>query len=140
MLQHLNLHVFSPRQKKFILNTDASDWDSASTTSKNLPVYKPEEEMKGESSAPLPIVQEHVTESVTEPQEAANTEGEEGKESFLFATRPLPSPRSFKPRTSTQPKNQPQTHINKESIRKPMSDEGERELCLFKPRKHAFVF
>ncbi|XP_053541774.1 ankyrin repeat domain-containing protein 26 isoform X8 [Ictalurus punctatus] len=109
---------------------DASDWDSASTTSKaskNLPVYKPEEELASETPLPLPVVQgqEHPRASVAETEGAANTKKEEGKESSLLRTRPLPSPRSFKTLTSTQPQPQPQpqTHIHKESIKKPMSDE-----------------
>ncbi|XP_060742708.1 ankyrin repeat domain-containing protein 26 [Tachysurus vachellii] len=92
---------------------DASDWDSASTASKcskNLPVYKPEEESRSETLAPLPGVQgQERRPSFTEPQGAAN------------ATRPLPRPRSFKSHTSAQP--QPQTHVNKESNKKPISDE-----------------
>ncbi|MCI4381927.1 hypothetical protein PGIGA_G00257550 [Pangasianodon gigas] len=104
---------------------DASDWDSASTTSKaskNLPVYKPEEELASETPVPLPVVREQeLRTSVAETQGAANTKKEEGKESSLLGTHPLPSPRSFKPLTSTQP--QPQTHIHKESIKKPVSEE-----------------
>ncbi|MCJ8736043.1 hypothetical protein PDJAM_G00254300 [Pangasius djambal] len=106
---------------------DASDWDSASTTSKaskNLPVYKPEEELASETPVPLPVVREQeLHTSVAETQGAANTKKEEGKESSLLGSRPLPSPRSFKPLTSTQPQPQPQTHIHKESIKKPVSEE-----------------
>ncbi|XP_053093161.1 ankyrin repeat domain-containing protein 26 isoform X8 [Pangasianodon hypophthalmus] len=106
---------------------DASDWDSASITSKaskNLSVYKPEEELASETPVPLPVVREQeLRTSVAETQGAANTKKEEGKESSLLGTRPLPSPRSFKPLTSTQPQPQPQTHIHKESIKKPVSEE-----------------
>ncbi|XP_047675761.1 ankyrin repeat domain-containing protein 26 isoform X9 [Tachysurus fulvidraco] len=103
---------------------DASDWDSASTTSKcskNLPVYKPEEELRSETLPPLPGVQgQERRPSFTEPQGAANATMKEGIEPSLLGTRPLPRPRSFKSHTSTQP--QPQTHVNKESDR-PISDE-----------------
>ncbi|XP_060770671.1 ankyrin repeat domain-containing protein 26 isoform X3 [Neoarius graeffei] len=106
---------------------DASDWDSASTSSKaskNLPVYKPEEEMARETPVPLPVVREQeLYTSVAETQRAANTKKEEGKESSLLGTRPLPSPRSFKPLTSTPLQPEPQTCTHKESIKQSMSDE-----------------
>lgn len=121
--------------KDLILNTDASDWDSASTgskCSKNLPVDKPEEELRSETLAPLPGVQRQERRpSFTEPQGAANATMKEGKEPSLLGTHPLPRPRSFKSHTSMQP--QPQTHVNKESNKKPISDEGKPELCLIKP-------
>ncbi|GAA6089790.1 ankyrin repeat domain-containing protein 26 isoform X5 [Tachysurus ichikawai] len=104
---------------------DASDWDSASTgskCSKNLPVDKPEEELRSETLAPLPGVQRQERRpSFTEPQGAANATMKEGKEPSLLGTHPLPRPRSFKSHTSMQP--QPQTHVNKESNKKPISDE-----------------
>lgn len=73
---------------------------------------------------PLPVVQEQeLRPSFTEPQGAATTRKEEGKESSLLGNRPLPSPRSFK----SLPQTQPQTHIDKESNKKPISDEGEQD-------------
>lgn len=78
----------------------------------------------------LPVVREqelHTCVAVT--QEAADTNKKEGKESFLLGARPLPSPRSFKPLTSTQAQPQPQTRIHMESIKKAMSDEGERKFA-----------
>lgn len=77
-----------------------------------------------ETPVPLPVVREQEPHTcVAETQKAANTKKEEGKESSHVGTRPLPSPRSFKSFTSTQ--IQPQTRIPMESIKKPISDEGE---------------
>ncbi|KAK3526644.1 hypothetical protein QTP70_030857 [Hemibagrus guttatus] len=127
VMEELGLGDVDDLEEKQQIPADASDWDSASTTSKaskNLPVYKPEEELASETLVPLPVVQEQeLRPSFTEPQGAANTRKEEGKESFLLGTRPLPSPRSFKSLTSTQPQPQPQIHIDKESNKKPISDE-----------------
>ncbi|KAI5100382.1 ankyrin repeat domain-containing protein 26 isoform X2, partial [Silurus meridionalis] len=95
---------------------DASDWDSASTTSKaskNLPVYEYREVFKSEIPAFLPVAQE----------QDLHTGKEEEKESSFLRTCPMPSPRSFKPLTSTQIQPQPQTHIHKEFFKKPVSDE-----------------
>lgn len=95
--------------------------------------------MARETPVPLPVVREQeLYTSVAETQRAANTKKEEGKESSLLGTRPLPSPRSFKPLTSTPLQPEPQTCTHKESIKQSMSDEGERELCFFffKPVKH----
>ncbi|KAI5627115.1 ankyrin repeat domain-containing protein 26 isoform X1 [Silurus asotus] len=95
---------------------DASDWDSASTTSKaskNMPVYEYREVFKSEISAFLPVAQE----------QDLHTGREEEKDSSFLRTCPMPSPRSFKPLTSTQIQPQPQTHIHKEFFKKPVSDE-----------------
>ncbi|KAM9495742.1 ankyrin repeat domain-containing protein 26 isoform 1-T2 [Clarias gariepinus] len=102
---------------------DASDWDSASTTSKaskNLPVYKHEEELVNETPVSLPVVQEQELHTSVE---AAKTKKEEGKESPVLKTRPMPSPRSFKPLTSLQPEPQLQKVTHMESVKKPISDE-----------------
>lgn len=115
-----------------LLNTDASDWDTSTTSkaSKNLPVYKPEDELASETLTPPPVLQEQqLCPSVTEAQGASNIKKEGENESSVLGTRPLPSPRSFKPFSSTQPQPQPQTRINKEPIKKPVSDEGKAFLC-----------
>lgn len=83
--------------------------------------------MVSETPVPLPVVREQeLHTSVAETQGAANTKKEEGKESSLLGTRPLPSPRSFKPLTRTPPQPEPKTRIHKESIKQSVSDEGER--------------
>ncbi|KAF5907568.1 ankyrin repeat domain-containing protein 26 isoform X1, partial [Clarias magur] len=106
---------------------DASDWDSASTTSKaskNLPVYKHEEELVNETPVPLPVVQEkELHTSVAETHGDAKTKKEEGKESPILKTHPMPSPRSFKPPTSIQPEPQLQKVSHMESVKNPISDE-----------------
>lgn len=120
--------IISSQTKYPIFNTDASEWDSASTTSKaskNLPFYKLEEELASETSVPLPIVREQeLHTSAAETQAAANAKNEEGKESSLLGNRPLPSPRSFKSLPSKQHQPQPPTRIQKELFKKAMSDEG----------------
>ncbi|TSK13388.1 Ankyrin repeat domain-containing protein 26 [Bagarius yarrelli] len=107
---------------------DASDWDSASTTSKaskTLPVYKPEDiKLASKTLLPLPDLQkQQLPSSVTEPRGTASIKKEEEKESSVLGTRPLPSPRSFKPFSITQSQPQPQTRISKESINKSVSEE-----------------
>lgn len=71
----------------------------------------------------LPVVQEQELHTSVE---AAKTKKEEGKESPVLKTRPMPSPRSFKPLTSLQPEPQLQKVTHMESVKKPISDEGER--------------
>ncbi|XP_058263439.1 ankyrin repeat domain-containing protein 26 isoform X7 [Hemibagrus wyckioides] len=123
VMEELGLGDVDDLEEKQQIPADASDWDSASTTSKaskNLPGYKPEEELVSETLVPLPVVQQQeLRPSYTEPQGAATTRKEERKESSLLGNRPLPSPRSFK----SLPQTQPQTHIDKESNKKPISDE-----------------
>ncbi|XP_072528004.1 ankyrin repeat domain-containing protein 26 isoform X5 [Salminus brasiliensis] len=103
---------------------DASDWDSASTTSKaskNIPAYKLEEEFAGETPVALPVVQEQELDtSSPEVQEAASPER---KGPFPIATPPLPSPRSLTARARVQSQPQPQPRIHKNSSQKPESDE-----------------
>ncbi|XP_036432152.1 ankyrin repeat domain-containing protein 26 isoform X6 [Colossoma macropomum] len=103
---------------------DASDWDSASTTSKaskNIPAYKLEEELVGETQGALPVLPEQELDtSSPEAQEAASTERSRPSPA---ATPPLPSPRSLTTRTGVQPQPQPQPRIHKNPAQKPESDE-----------------
>ncbi|KAL6474419.1 hypothetical protein MHYP_G00179800 [Metynnis hypsauchen] len=103
---------------------DASDWDSASTTSKaskNIPAYKLEEELAGETQVALPVLPEQELDaSSPEAQEAASTERSRPSP---IATPPLPSPRSLTASTGVQSQPQPQPRVRKNSAQKPESDE-----------------
>ncbi|XP_035391120.1 ankyrin repeat domain-containing protein 26 isoform X7 [Electrophorus electricus] len=93
---------------------DASDWDTASTTSrasKALPVYKPEEELADEGPLVLPVVQEqNLDASSTEDQ---STDSPKRTELLPRVTLPLPSPRTLTPRISTQLQPQLQPHTSR---------------------------
>lgn len=107
------------------LNTDASDWDSASTTSKaskNMPIYKLEEDFTCEPPVALPVVREQELDTCS--PEAPETDRSGRKRQSPTATPPLPSPRSLTSRTGVQSQPQPQPRSRKNSSQKPESDEG----------------
>ncbi|XP_066524584.1 ankyrin repeat domain-containing protein 26 [Hoplias malabaricus] len=101
---------------------DASDWDSASTTSKasrNIPVSKFEEEQAGETPGILPVVQEQEMDtSNPDDQEDANLEKMGCSPTALGCSPPLPSPRSIPARTGLQSQPQPQPRVHNNSAQK----------------------
>ncbi|XP_049330498.1 ankyrin repeat domain-containing protein 26 isoform X4 [Astyanax mexicanus] len=105
---------------------DASDWDSASTTSrasKNIPACKLDEELAGETPVALPVVQEQDPDtSSPDVQEPARPEL---KGPSPTATPPLPNPRTHTahPGVQSQPQPQPQPRTHRNSAQKPESDE-----------------
>ncbi|KAG9280893.1 ankyrin repeat domain-containing protein 26-like [Astyanax mexicanus] len=105
---------------------DASDWDSASTTSrasKNIPACKLDEELAGETPVALPVVQEQDPDtSSPDVQEPARPKL---KGPSPTATPPLPNPRTHTahPGVQSQPQPQPQPRTHRNSAQKPESDE-----------------
>ncbi|XP_043083712.1 ankyrin repeat domain-containing protein 26 isoform X2 [Puntigrus tetrazona] len=113
---------------------DASDWDSASTTSKaskNYPVHKLEEEPIFESPAPsaLPTTPQQQDIDTSEHTEA-NTERNKPTTS---STTPLPSPRSLNPNASSKP--QPLPRLRLDSNQRPESEESDWDMDTSSPAK-----
>ncbi|XP_035391096.1 ankyrin repeat domain-containing protein 26 isoform X2 [Electrophorus electricus] len=108
---------------------DASDWDTASTTSrasKALPVYKPEEELADEGPLVLPVVQEqNLDASSTEDQ---STDSPKRTELLPRVTLPLPSPRTLTPRISTQLQPQLQPHTSRNLDRPGREEESDWDM------------
>ncbi|XP_062848878.1 ankyrin repeat domain-containing protein 26 isoform X2 [Trichomycterus rosablanca] len=98
---------------------DASDWDSASTTSKaskNILITNPGEELAGEHLLVLPVVQEQEP-----PTSSSEAKEEEKSKPSTSAVPPLPSPRSFIPITHAHP--QPKPQLRSQKNKEPNSDE-----------------
>ncbi|XP_056307637.1 ankyrin repeat domain-containing protein 26 [Danio aesculapii] len=113
---------------------DASDWDSASTTSKaskNLPVHKLEEEPVFESleTSALPITHQQQDMDTREHEEASP---EVDKPTSLDAA-PLPSPRSL----SSKPRPLPRLR-NSDSNHRPESEESDWDTDNSSPAKTTF--
>ncbi|CAM4733866.1 unnamed protein product [Leuciscus chuanchicus] len=113
---------------------DASDWDSASTTSKaskNFPVHKLEEEPVFESPAAsvLPITPQQ-QEVVTKEHEEASPER---KKPTTSSTQPLPSPRSLNPNGSSKPRPLPRLRLD--SNQRPESEESDWDTDTSSPAK-----
>ncbi|XDV53467.1 hypothetical protein PO909_021956 [Leuciscus waleckii] len=113
---------------------DASDWDSASTTSKaskNFPVHKLEEEPVFESPAAsaLPITPQQ-QEVVTKEHEEASPERNKPTTS---STQPLPSPRSLNPNGSSKPRPLPRLRLD--SNQRPESEESDWDTDTSSPAK-----
>lgn len=106
---------------------DASDWDSASTTSKaskNFPVHKLEEEPVFESPAAsaLPITPQQQEVDTKEHEEASP----ERNKPTTSSTQPLPSPRSLNPNGSSKPRPLPRLRLD--SNQRPESEGETRNL------------
>uniref|UniRef100_A0A9J8AT29 CCDC144C-like coiled-coil domain-containing protein n=1 Tax=Cyprinus carpio carpio TaxID=630221 RepID=A0A9J8AT29_CYPCA len=113
---------------------DASDWDSASTTSKaskNYPVHKLEEEPLFESPAAstLPITPQQQDMDTREHEEA----NPERNKPTISSTTPLPSPRSLNPNVSSKP--QPLPRLRLDSNQRPESEESDWDTDTFSPAK-----
>ncbi|TRY97025.1 hypothetical protein DNTS_001441 [Danionella cerebrum] len=107
---------------------DASDWDSASTTSKaskNLPVHNLVEE---------PISESLEASTLPETQQQQEADTEEHKETSPERnTAPLPSPRSLKPNL----KPQPLPRVHSDSNNKPENEESDWDTdssCSAEPK------
>ncbi|KAF4094797.1 ankyrin repeat domain-containing protein 26 isoform X3 [Onychostoma macrolepis] len=108
---------------------DASDWDSASTTSKaskNYPVHKLDEESLFESPAvsALPI---------TPQQQDVNTREHKEANPERNKPTPLPSPRSLNPNASSKP--QPLPRLRLDSSQRPESEESDWDTDTSSPAK-----
>ncbi|KAK7117213.1 hypothetical protein R3I94_022693 [Phoxinus phoxinus] len=113
---------------------DASDWDSASTTSKaskNFPVHKLEEEMVFESPAAsaLPITPQQQEVDTREHEEASP----ERNKPTTSSTQPLPSPRSLNPNGSSKPRPLPRLRLD--SNQRPESEESDWDTDTSSPAK-----
>ncbi|XP_067291948.1 ankyrin repeat domain-containing protein 26 isoform X2 [Pseudorasbora parva] len=113
---------------------DASDWDSASTTSKaskNFPVHKLEGEPVFESPADsaLPITPQQ-QEVETREHEEASPERNKPPSSI---TQPLPSPRSLNPNGSSKPRPLPRLRLD--SNQRPDSEESDWDTDNSSPAK-----
>ncbi|XP_051548643.1 ankyrin repeat domain-containing protein 26-like isoform X2 [Myxocyprinus asiaticus] len=111
---------------------DASDWDSASTTSKaskNFPVYKLEEEPLYENpAAPMLPIMPQVHDTDTGEHKEASPE-----RSRPTTTPPLPSPRFLNPNTSSKPQPTPRLHLD--SNQRPESEESDWDTDKSSPAK-----
>ncbi|XP_039518129.1 ankyrin repeat domain-containing protein 26 isoform X2 [Pimephales promelas] len=113
---------------------DASDWDSASTTSKaskNFPVQKLEEEPVFESpaSSALPITPQQQLVDTREHEEASP----ERNKPTTSSTQPLPSPRSLNPNSSSKPRPLPRLRLD--SNQRPESEESDWDTDTSSPAK-----
>ncbi|XP_051740477.1 ankyrin repeat domain-containing protein 26 isoform X4 [Ctenopharyngodon idella] len=113
---------------------DASDWDSASTTSKaskNFPVHKLEEEPVFESPAAsaLPITPQQQEVDTRKHEEASP----ERNKPTTSSTQPLPSPRSLNPDGSSKPRPLPQLRLD--SNQRPESEESDWDTDTSSPAK-----
>ncbi|XP_016101014.1 ankyrin repeat domain-containing protein 26-like isoform X3 [Sinocyclocheilus grahami] len=113
---------------------DASDWDSASTTSKaskKFPVHKLDEEPVFESPAAsgLPITSEEQGVDTREHKEASP----ERNKPTTSSTTPLPSPRSLNPNASSKPLPLPRLRLD--SNQRPESEESDWDLETSSPAK-----
>ncbi|XP_077066156.1 ankyrin repeat domain-containing protein 26 isoform X24 [Siphateles boraxobius] len=113
---------------------DASDWDSASTTSKaskNIPVHKLEEEPVFESPAAstLPITPQQQGVDTREHEEASP----ERNKPTTSSTQPLPSPRSLNPNGTSKPRPLPRLRLD--SNQRPESEESDWDTDTSSPAK-----
>ncbi|XP_056128521.1 ankyrin repeat domain-containing protein 26 [Rhinichthys klamathensis goyatoka] len=113
---------------------DASDWDSASTTSKaskNFPVHKLEEEPVFESPAAsaLPVTPQQQVVDTREHEEASP----EKNKPTTSSTQPLPSPRSLNPNGSSKPRPLPRLRLD--SNQRPESEESDWDTDTSSPAK-----
>ncbi|XP_073725080.1 ankyrin repeat domain-containing protein 26-like isoform X2 [Misgurnus anguillicaudatus] len=108
---------------------DASDWDSASTTSKaskNFPVYKMEEEPDQPAPAfPITPLEQDEDENTIEVKD---THPETNK-----STTPLPSPRSLNADASSKPRPLPRLRLD--SNQRPESEESDWDTDASSPAK-----
>ncbi|XP_067235689.1 ankyrin repeat domain-containing protein 26 isoform X8 [Chanodichthys erythropterus] len=114
---------------------DASDWDSASTTSKaskNFPVHKLEEEPVFESPAAsaLPITPQQQEVDTREHEEASP---EKNNKPTTSSTQPLPSPRSLNPNDRSKPRPLPRLRLD--SNQRPESEESDWDTDTSSPAK-----
>uniref|UniRef100_A0A9J8CVU5 Uncharacterized protein n=1 Tax=Cyprinus carpio carpio TaxID=630221 RepID=A0A9J8CVU5_CYPCA len=113
---------------------DASDWDSASTTSKaskKFPVHKLDEEPVFESPAAsaLPITSEEQDVDTREHKKASP----EINKPTTSSTKPLPSPRSLNTNASSKPQALPRLRLD--SNQRPESEESDWDLETSSPAK-----
>ncbi|XP_026110788.1 ankyrin repeat domain-containing protein 26 isoform X2 [Carassius auratus] len=113
---------------------DASDWDSASTTSKaskKFPVHKLDEEPVFESPAAsvLPITSEEQDMDTREHKEASP----ERNKPTISSTTPQPSPRSLNPNASSKPQALPRLRLD--SSQRLESEESDLDLETSSPAK-----
>ncbi|XP_059402528.1 ankyrin repeat domain-containing protein 26-like isoform X8 [Carassius carassius] len=113
---------------------DASDWDSASTTSKaskKFPVHKLDEEPIFESPAAsvLPITSEEQDMDTREHKEASP----ERNKPTTLSTTPQPSPRSLNPNASSKPQALPRLRLD--SNQRLESEESDLDLETSSPAK-----
>ncbi|XP_051975723.1 ankyrin repeat domain-containing protein 26-like [Xyrauchen texanus] len=113
---------------------DASDWDTASTTSKaskNFPVYKLEEEPLHENPA-TPTLSITPQEHDMDTREHKEASPEESKPT-TSTTPPQPSPRSLNPNTSSKLRPLPRLHLD--SNQRPESEDSDWDTDTSSPAK-----
>ncbi|XP_052400017.1 ankyrin repeat domain-containing protein 26 isoform X11 [Carassius gibelio] len=116
---------------------DASDWDSASTTSKaskKFPVHKLDEEPVFESPAAsvLPITSEEQDMDTREHKEASP----ERNKPTISSTTPQPSPRSLNPNASSKPQALPRLRLD--SSQRLEGEESDLDLETSSPAKMTY--